>query len=51
MDEMHEWFVRLAWSDPVSADLVAAAINQLEADGPTWAARLWTGSADRRFTT
>jgi len=35
LDEVDEWFVDLAKRDPESADLVAGAIDLLEADGPT----------------
>jgi hypothetical protein len=32
--EVRDWFMRLANTSPESADLVAAAIDQLAADGP-----------------
>jgi len=34
VDEVGDWFVALVRSDPRSAELVTAAIDQLEADGP-----------------
>jgi hypothetical protein len=34
VDEVDDWFMDLARGDPKSAELVAAAIDQLEADGP-----------------
>jgi hypothetical protein len=35
LDEVNEWFIDLAKRDPESADLVAGAIDLLEAEGPT----------------
>jgi hypothetical protein len=34
LDEVDDWFIDLAQHDPKSAEQVAAAIDQLEADGP-----------------
>jgi hypothetical protein len=34
VDEVDDWFMDLARHDPKSSELVAAAIDQLEADGP-----------------
>jgi len=35
VDEVDDWFVDLVHNDPRTAELVAAAVDQLEADGPT----------------
>jgi hypothetical protein len=34
VDEVDDWFMALVRADPKSAELVAAAIDQLELDGP-----------------
>ncbi len=34
VDEVDDWFMAMVRQDPKSAELVAAAIDQLEADGP-----------------
>jgi hypothetical protein len=34
VDEVDDWFMALVRADPKSAELVAAAIDQLEVDGP-----------------
>lgn len=35
VDEVDDWFMDLVHNDPRTAELVAAAVDQLEADGPT----------------
>ena len=35
VDEVDDWFMALVRADPKSAELVAAAIDQLEVDGPS----------------
>jgi hypothetical protein len=35
LDEVESWFMELVESDPETADLVAAAIDLLEQEGPT----------------
>jgi len=35
VDEVDDWFMDLVHHDPATAELVTAAINQLESDGPT----------------
>jgi hypothetical protein len=51
VDEVDDWFMDLVHNDPKTAELVAAAVDQLEADGPTLAGRLSTVSKTRRSTT
>jgi hypothetical protein len=35
VDEVDDWFMDLVHNNPRTAELVAAAVDQLEADGPT----------------
>jgi hypothetical protein len=51
LDEVNEWFIDLAKRDPESADLVAGAIDLLEAEGPTLGRPRWTGSRAHVCTT
>lgn len=43
VEEVDDWFMDLVYNDPATAELVAAAINQLEFDGPAWGRPLVDG--------